>query len=79
MVPSTLRWPSESALPGTRSLFVVLTILLALSISLSLCPDNLGTNTYSSALLCGEKCAQLIADEMGLKFKIPHVPEEFRI
>jgi alcohol oxidase len=47
--------------------------------SLSLCPDNLGTNTYSSALLCGEKCAQIIADEMSLQFKIPHVPEEMRI
>lgn len=47
--------------------------------SLSLCPDNLGTNTYSSALLCGEKCAQIIADEMNLQFKIPHVPEEMRI
>ncbi|KAB5593139.1 Alcohol oxidase [Ceratobasidium theobromae] len=33
---------------------------------LSLCPDNLGTNTYSSALLCGEKCAELIAEELGL-------------
>lgn len=35
---------------------------------LSICPDNLGTNTYSSALLCGEKCAQLIADELGELF-----------
>ncbi|GAA6044956.1 hypothetical protein JCM8097_000630, partial [Rhodosporidiobolus ruineniae] len=31
---------------------------------LSICPENLGTNTYSSALLCGEKCAQIIADEL---------------
>ncbi|GAA6002775.1 hypothetical protein JCM10207_007670 [Rhodosporidiobolus poonsookiae] len=25
---------------------------------LSICPENLGTNTYSSALLCGERCTQ---------------------
>ncbi|KAL8292873.1 hypothetical protein RQP46_000567 [Phenoliferia psychrophenolica] len=43
---------------------------------LSLCPENLGTNTYSSALMCGEKCAQIIADEMGLTIKTPHVPFE---
>ncbi|CAE7191054.1 unnamed protein product [Rhizoctonia solani] len=41
---------------------------------LSLCPDNLGTNTYSSALLCGEKCADLIAEELGLTITNPHVP-----
>ncbi|EJD40360.1 putative methanol oxidase [Auricularia subglabra TFB-10046 SS5] len=38
---------------------------------LSLCPDNLGTNTYSSALLCGEKCADLIAEELGLTIQNP--------
>ncbi|KEP53926.1 alcohol oxidase [Rhizoctonia solani 123E] len=41
---------------------------------LSLCPDNLGTNTYSSALLCGEKCADLIAEELGLTITNPHIP-----
>ncbi|GAA5907615.1 hypothetical protein JCM6882_004423 [Rhodosporidiobolus microsporus] len=46
---------------------------------LSICPENLGTNTYSSALLCGEKCAQIIADELGLSIKVPHVPESARI
>ncbi|KAI5474318.1 alcohol oxidase [Pseudohyphozyma bogoriensis] len=50
---------------GTKNLKVV---------DLSLCPDNLGTNTYSSALLCGEKGAQIIADELGLRIKTPHVP-----
>lgn len=39
---------------------------------LSLCPDNLGTNTYSSALLCGEKCADLISEELGLTIQNPH-------
>ncbi|GAA5957635.1 hypothetical protein JCM21900_000775 [Sporobolomyces salmonicolor] len=46
---------------------------------LSIAPENLGTNTYSSALLCGEKCAQIIADELGLTIKEPHVPESARI
>ncbi|OJT04406.1 Alcohol oxidase 1 [Trametes pubescens] len=34
-------------------------------VDLSICPDNLGTNTYSSALLVGEKGADLIAEELG--------------
>nr|UXW61383.1 alcohol oxidase [Phanerodontia chrysosporium] len=43
-------------------------------VDLSICPDNLGTNTYSSALLVGEKGADLIAEELGLKIKTPHAP-----
>ncbi|KAL1746376.1 GMC oxidoreductase-domain-containing protein [Schizophyllum fasciatum] len=43
-------------------------------IDLSICPDNLGTNTYSSALLVGEKGADLLAEELGLKIKLPHAP-----
>jgi len=50
---------------GTQNLKVV---------DLSICPDNLGTNTYSSALLVGEKGASLIAEELGLKIKTPHAP-----
>ncbi|ESK84078.1 alcohol oxidase [Moniliophthora roreri MCA 2997] len=41
---------------------------------LSICPDNLGTNTYSSALLVGEKGADLLAEDLGLKIKTPHAP-----
>ncbi|KAI5900355.1 alcohol oxidase [Schizophyllum commune H4-8] len=41
-------------------------------VDLSICPDNLGTNTYSSALLVGEKGADLLAEELGLKIKLPH-------
>ncbi|KAG9312998.1 GMC oxidoreductase-domain-containing protein [Chiua virens] len=43
-------------------------------IDLSICPDNLGTNTYSSALLVGEKGADLICEELGIKVKTPHAP-----
>lgn len=43
-------------------------------IDLSICPDNLGTNTYSSALLVGEKGADLVAEDLGLKIKTPHAP-----
>ncbi|KAK0467938.1 GMC oxidoreductase-domain-containing protein [Desarmillaria tabescens] len=43
-------------------------------VDLSICPDNLGTNTYSSALLVGEKGASLLAEDMGLKIKTPHAP-----
>ncbi|KAI0053899.1 GMC oxidoreductase [Auriscalpium vulgare] len=50
---------------GTENLKVV---------DLSICPDNLGTNTYSSALLVGEKGADLLAGDLGLKVKTPHAP-----
>ncbi|KAJ7854763.1 hypothetical protein B0H13DRAFT_2358333 [Mycena leptocephala] len=50
---------------GTQNLKVV---------DLSICPDNLGTNTYSSALLVGEKGADLLAGDLGLKIKTPHAP-----
>ncbi len=30
--------------------------------------DNLGTNTYSSALLVGEKGADLVAEDLGTFF-----------
>lgn len=43
-------------------------------VDLSICPDNLGTNTYSSALLVGEKGADLIAEDLGLKLRFPHAP-----
>ncbi|KAG6381632.1 hypothetical protein JVT61DRAFT_231 [Boletus reticuloceps] len=43
-------------------------------IDLSICPDNLGTNTYSSALLVGEKGADLLCEELGIKVRTPHAP-----
>ena len=48
---------------------------------LSICPDNVGCNTYSTALLIGEKCAMLTAEDLGysgraLDMKVPeyHAP-----
>ena len=50
---------------------------------LSICPDNVGCNTYSTALLIGEKCAVLVAEDLGysgkdLEMKVPnyHAPGE---
>lgn len=50
---------------------------------LSVCPDNVGCNTYSTALLIGEKCAVLTAEDLGysgraLDMKVPdyQVPGE---
>ncbi|KAG1746626.1 uncharacterized protein EDB91DRAFT_1245812 [Suillus paluster] len=43
-------------------------------VDLSICPDNLGTNTYSSALLVGEKGADLICEDLGIKVRTPHAP-----
>ncbi|KAK0622695.1 GMC oxidoreductase-domain-containing protein [Immersiella caudata] len=53
---------------------------------LSICPDNVGCNTYSTALLIGEKAAMLIAEDLGysgaaLDMKVPdyHAPGENRL
>ena len=50
---------------------------------LSICPDNVGCNTYSTALLIGEKAAVLVGEDLGysgeaLDMKVPpyHAPGE---
>jgi alcohol oxidase len=50
---------------------------------LSICPDNVACNTFSTALLIGEKCAMLVAEDLGysgrsLDMKVPtyHAPGE---
>jgi alcohol oxidase len=50
---------------------------------LSICPDNVGCNTFSTALLIGEKCAVLTAEDLGysgaaLAMDVPnyHAPGE---
>ncbi|KAB8300503.1 hypothetical protein EYC80_000668 [Monilinia laxa] len=50
---------------------------------LSICPDNVGCNTFSTALLIGEKCSMLVAEDLGysgkaLEMKVPnyHAPGE---
>ncbi|KAL1973160.1 hypothetical protein VTN31DRAFT_6702 [Thermomyces dupontii] len=50
---------------------------------LSICPDNVGCNTFSTALLIGEKCSVLVAEDLGysgaaLEMKVPtyHAPGE---
>jgi len=50
---------------------------------LSICPDNVGCNTFSTALLIGEKCAVLAAEDLGyrgaaLEMQVPtyHAPGE---
>ena len=34
---------------------------------MSICPSNLGGNTYSTALVIGEKAAVIVGKELGLK------------
>jgi len=36
-------------------------------LDLSICPGNVGANTYSTALLIGEKAAVIIAEELGIE------------
>ena len=50
---------------------------------LSICPDNVGCNTFSTALLIGEKVSMLVAEDLGysgaaLDMKVPtyHAPKE---
>jgi alcohol oxidase len=33
----------------------------------SICPGNVGANTYSTALVIGEKAAVIIAEELGIQ------------
>ncbi|KAG1847110.1 GMC oxidoreductase-domain-containing protein [Suillus tomentosus] len=37
---------------------------------MSIVPKNVGTNTYSTALLIGEKAAMIIAEELGLAYNV---------
>ncbi|KAF7558149.1 hypothetical protein G7Z17_g160 [Cylindrodendrum hubeiense] len=53
---------------------------------LSICPDNVGCNTYSTALLIGEKAAMLVAEDLGysgeaLEMKVPNymAPGEYTV
>jgi alcohol oxidase len=53
---------------------------------LSICPDNVGCNTYSTALLIGEKAAMLVAEDLGysgeaLEMKVPtyNAPGELEV
>jgi hypothetical protein len=34
---------------------------------MSICPENVGANTYNTALAIGAKSAVLIAEDLGLK------------
>lgn len=34
---------------------------------MSICPSNVAANTYSTALLIGEKAAVMIAEDLGIK------------
>ena len=54
---------------GTRQLKIVGTSLSKLGLTssdLSICPSNVGANTYSTALMIGEKAATIIATELGI-------------
>ncbi|KAG8703809.1 hypothetical protein FRC08_002624 [Ceratobasidium sp. 394] len=42
-------------------------MLIEIWVDLSILPGNVGANTYSTALLVGEKAAMLIAEDLGLK------------
>ncbi|KAF9230058.1 GMC oxidoreductase-domain-containing protein [Melanogaster broomeanus] len=37
---------------------------------MSICPSNVGTNTYSTALLIGEKAAMIIAEDLGIEMSV---------
>jgi alcohol oxidase len=36
-------------------------------VDMSICPSNVAANTYSTALLIGEKAAVMIAEDLGIK------------
>ena len=34
---------------------------------LSICPENVGANTYNTALMIGSKASEIVAKELGLE------------
>ena len=54
---------------GTKGLKVagiVPLIEVRISVDLSICPSNVGANTYSTALTIGQKAASIIAEELSI-------------
>jgi len=53
---------------GTQNLKVAGAMALDyfLIVDLSICPGNVGSNTYSTALVIGEKAAMIVAGELGI-------------
>ena len=52
---------------GTKHLKIagiVFLIAILISVDLSICPSQVGANTYSTALLIGEKAVSIIAEEL---------------
>ena len=41
--------------------------LIFFSLDCSIAPDNVGANTYNTALAIGEKAAVIIAEDLGIK------------
>ncbi|KAG2053256.1 hypothetical protein BDR06DRAFT_482720 [Suillus hirtellus] len=41
-----------------------------LKADLSIVPKNVGTNTYSTALIIGEKAAMIIAEDSGIEYRL---------
>ncbi|KAG1900103.1 uncharacterized protein F5891DRAFT_340726 [Suillus fuscotomentosus] len=37
---------------------------------LSIVPKNVGTNTYSTALIIGDKAAMIIAEDLGIEYRL---------
>jgi alcohol oxidase len=53
---------------GTQNLKLAgLAVGSGADLDLSICPGNVSANTYSTALLVGEKAAMIIAEELGIK------------
>jgi alcohol oxidase len=42
--------------------------MLWLIIDLSICPGNVGSNTYSTAMVVGEKAAAIMAEESEIQW-----------
>lgn len=36
-------------------------------VDLSICPENVGANTNNTALIVGERAAEIIGEELGIK------------
>jgi len=44
--------------------------LTYVDVDLSICPSNVAANTYATALAVGHKAAVLIAEELGVPYRV---------
>ena len=64
---TSLSCTTQDSLMGVLNPIYCTQLLIFTSLDLSICPENVGSNTNNTALMIGEKAAAIIAQELGLE------------